>query len=177
LYTILRCKGSIEGGSEGCLNKTTVGSKQRNEYDSVYVGFSRDGFHFGRPPVGEPWPAVGVQLSADHRVPFAPLAPEGDVYVPVLLHFLLRHLKRKRARRKHLLPTYSCTMDSAYNPRLLSCKTKASFSYVRGVYSASAFWTIPCSLGLRTRCSHIHTVDTFLARTAPTPCEGMRGIL
>ncbi len=39
-----------------------------------YLGWSRDGFQFARPGPGQPWPAAGIALSKDHRVPFIPMA-------------------------------------------------------------------------------------------------------
>jgi hypothetical protein len=59
-----------------CPNKGPDGSDLHNhsEFDSIFLGFSRNGFHFSRPGPGEPWPAQGYNLSQQYRAPFAPEA-------------------------------------------------------------------------------------------------------
>ena len=44
----------------------------------VYPGFSRDGFDFSRPGPGAPWPARGVALSQDRRVPIFTQGAQSD---------------------------------------------------------------------------------------------------
>ena len=65
LYTIYRCKGGPRYGcptsyvgSDG-VNRSVVG---HSEFDSLFLGWSRDGFNFNRPGPGEPWPAAGIAL-------------------------------------------------------------------------------------------------------------------
>ena len=73
VFTIYRCKGGPSPGNKynalQCPNKGPDGADLRNhsEYDSIVLGFSRDGFHFSRPGAGEPWPARGYNISQDYR--------------------------------------------------------------------------------------------------------------
>ena len=45
------------------------------EFDSIYIGFSRDGYSWSKPPAGQPLPLRGVGLSPDRRGPFLSMAP------------------------------------------------------------------------------------------------------
>lgn len=80
IFTIYRCKGGPAPGNKysalQCPNEGPDGSDLHNhsEFDSIFLGFSRDGFHFNRPGAGEPWPAQGYNISQQYRVPFAPEA-------------------------------------------------------------------------------------------------------
>ena len=58
--------------AQGCRN---VSHGVHPEYDSIDLAFSRDGFSYSRVPPGEPANGVGVQLDAEHRVPFVPMSP------------------------------------------------------------------------------------------------------
>lgn len=72
LFDIYRCKG---GPRYGCpLEYEGHDLKGHSEFDSLYLGWSRDGFQFARPGPGQPWPASGIALSKDHRIPFIPMA-------------------------------------------------------------------------------------------------------
>ena len=67
MYTIYRCKGGPGEYPSGqysalrCPNTAPDGVDIRNhsEFDSLFLGFSRDGFHFSRPGPGQPFPARG----------------------------------------------------------------------------------------------------------------------
>ena len=64
-YTIIRGKRvAIAGGGD------------HPEYDSVYLGFSRNGFELSRPPAGQPAGASGCGLEEGRRRPFASMAPK-----------------------------------------------------------------------------------------------------
>ena len=45
------------------------------EFDSIYIGFSRDGYSWTKPPAGQPLPLRGVGLSPSRRGPFLSMAP------------------------------------------------------------------------------------------------------
>lgn len=79
-YTIFRCKGlALTHGAQRC--PPSLGGNNdslHGEFSAVFVGFSRNGFDFSRPPPGEPWPAAGVALSREHRVPLFPQSPQQD---------------------------------------------------------------------------------------------------
>lgn len=60
MMPIFRCKA----GYQGC-------PQHHPEFNSIFVGFSRDGFFFSRPPAGTP--GDGVRLDSAHRTPFMPL--------------------------------------------------------------------------------------------------------
>jgi hypothetical protein len=70
-FTNFRCKDHYPG----CRN---VSGGVHPEYDSIDLAFSRDGFSYSRAPAGEPSDGVGVQLDAQHRVPFVPMSPRQD---------------------------------------------------------------------------------------------------
>jgi hypothetical protein len=68
-HTILRGKG-VPLKEQG--NPKPV---QHPEYDSIYLGFSRNGFDISRPPGDQPADAPGFQLRAGRRRPFASMSP------------------------------------------------------------------------------------------------------
>ena len=49
------------------------------EFDSIYIGFSRDGYSWTKPPAGMPLPFRGVELSPAKRGPFLSMAPAQKV--------------------------------------------------------------------------------------------------
>ena len=62
-FSLFRCKHS----NQGCPTHP--------EFDSIYIGFSRDGYSWSKPPAGQPLPLRGVGLDAKHRGPFLSMAP------------------------------------------------------------------------------------------------------
>ena len=46
------------------------GCPEHPEFDAIYVGYSRDGFSWTKPPAGQPLPFAGVGLDASKRGPF-----------------------------------------------------------------------------------------------------------
>lgn len=66
-FAIFRCKANI------------AGCPTHPEFDSIYIGFSRDGYSWTKPPAGQPVPFSGVDLSPRTRGPFMSMAPEQQV--------------------------------------------------------------------------------------------------
>jgi hypothetical protein len=65
-YTILRGKGVILKGSD-----------HHPEYDSIYLGYSRDGgYSISRPPADQPSNGVGFEIKKGKRFPFAGMTPK-----------------------------------------------------------------------------------------------------
>ena len=61
-FSIFRCKHNMKG------------CPVHPEFDSIYIGFSRDGFSWTKPPAGQPLPFKGVELSPNKRGPFLSMA-------------------------------------------------------------------------------------------------------
>jgi hypothetical protein len=55
------------------------GQYSHPEYDSVYLGFSRNGFDFSRPPADQPTNGEGYNLQPGKRRPFGGMSPEQRV--------------------------------------------------------------------------------------------------
>jgi hypothetical protein len=66
-FSLFRCKHNMKG------------CPTHPEFDSIYIGFSRDGYSWVKPPAGQPLPLRGVGLDAKHRGPFMSEAPEQKV--------------------------------------------------------------------------------------------------
>ena len=66
-FSIFRCKHNMKG------------CPVHPEFDSIYIGFSRDGYSWTKPPAGMPLPFLGVELSPAKRGPFLSMAPTQKV--------------------------------------------------------------------------------------------------
>eukprot|EP01052_Picozoa_sp_SAG31_P020085 SAG31_NODE_1494_length_8106_cov_7.933183_1_plen_671_part_00 len=66
-FSLFRCKANMKG------------CPTHPEFDSIYIGFSRDGYSWTKPPPGQPLPFRGVDLTPTKRGPFMSMASQQQV--------------------------------------------------------------------------------------------------